>query len=204
MLRKTISKFMNRLSKIVKYSRSAEYSRRYFVINAFEGALTVWGIILGIHLLGSGEVSQIVSGGVGAVLAMAVSGVSSAYIAESAEQERRIRELEEALLMKIEGTEIKKAHRRSVIMSAIVNSTASSLTGLVVLSPYLASISNIINSDQAFIYSTIILFTILFIVGVFLGKISGQKLVLSGLKTIGIACIVIFVLYLLSLLGYSP
>ncbi len=201
MFKKISSKLMNTLTKIFRYSKSAEYSRRYFVINAFEGALTVWGIILGIHLLGSRQVFQIVSGGLGAILAMSISGVGSAYIAESAEQERRIKEIEEALLMKIEGTEIIKAHRRVAIMSALINSLASSLAGLLVLSPYLAAASNLMESSYAFTYSMIILFTTLFIIGIFLGKISGRSLLLSGLKTTGIAVIVIIALYLLDLIS---
>ncbi|MCL7402630.1 MAG: hypothetical protein LZ168_07600 [Thaumarchaeota archaeon] len=201
MFKKTLSRLGNTFKKIFRYSRSAEYSRRYFVINAFEGALTIWGIILGIHLLGSRQVFHVVSGGIGAIIAMAISGVSSVYIAESAEQERRIKEIEEALLMRIEGTEIMKAHKRAVIMSALINSLASSLAGLLVLSPYLAAASNLIESGYAFTYSMIILFTTLFIIGVFLGKVSGRSLIFSGLKTVGIAGAVIVVLYLLDLMS---
>jgi len=201
MLKKTLSRLGNTFTKIFRYSKSAEYSRRYFVIDAFEGALTIWGIILGIHLLGSRQVFHVVGGGIGAIIAMAISGVSSAYIAESAEQERRIKEIEEALLMRIEGTEIMKAHKRAVIMSALINSLALSLAGLLVLSPYLAAASNLIEGGYAFAYSMIILFTTLFIIGVFLGKVSGRSLIFSGLKTVGIAGAVIVILYFLDLIS---
>lgn len=192
---------VNTLRRIFKYSSSGEYSRRYFAINAFEGALTVWGIILGIHVLGSRDISQIVSGGVGAILAMAVSGVGSVYITESAEQERRIREIEEALLTKIDETEIMKAHKRAVIMSAIINAVSSSLSGLIILAPYIAAVSGIIDGNVAFITSMTILFSTLFILGVFLGKISKQRIIVSGLKSAIVGGAVMLILYILNLIS---
>ena len=102
------------------------------------------------------------------MIILGISEVSSAYITESAEQKRRIKEIEEALLMKIEGREIMKAHRRAAIMSALINSYASSFVRLLMLSPYLAAGSNLIESGYAFPYSIIILFTTLFIIGVLL------------------------------------
>lgn len=194
-----LSRLIEALRRIFRYSKSGEFSRRYFAINAFEGALTVWGIVLGIYVLGSRDVSQIVSGGIGAIMAMAVSGVASVYIAESAEQERRIREIEEALLTRIDDTEILKAHRRAVMVSAIVNSLSSSLSGLIILSPYIAAASNIIDGGQAFMASMIILFSTLFVIGTFLGRISKQKIIFSGLKSITVGGIVMLILYFLNL-----
>ncbi|MEM1584006.1 MAG: hypothetical protein QXF28_01770 [Nitrososphaerota archaeon] len=201
MFKRFISRLIDSLRRVFRYSRSGELSRRYFAINAFEGALTMWGIILGIYVLGNRDVSQIVSGGIGAVLAMAISGVGSVYIAESAEQERRIREIEEALLTRIDETEILRAHKRAVIMSAIVNSASSSLSGLIILSPYIAAASGVIDGGLAFMTSMVILFSTLFIMGGFLGRISKRNVISAGLKTVTVGGVIMLLLYIMNLLS---
>ena len=79
-------KMIKRLKRVLRYSDSAEYPRRYAVMNAFDGVITILGIILGSKLLGSAEAGQIVAAGVGALTAMGVSGASGTYITEMAEQ----------------------------------------------------------------------------------------------------------------------
>ena len=69
-------KMFKRLKRILRYSESAEYPRRYAVMNAFDGVITILGIILGSRLLGSAEPGQIVAASVGALIAMEVSGAS--------------------------------------------------------------------------------------------------------------------------------
>ena len=189
-----------RLKRILRYSESAEYPRRYAVMNAFDGVITILGIILGSKLLGSAEPGQIVAASVGALIAMGVSGASGTYITEMAEQERKIKELQDAMLTNLEGTILVKAHREAAVISALVDSAAAIFAGLLAVAPYFLSVAGYISEVAAFYSSLIISLSLLFTLGVFLGKVAGRSLLFSGLKALGIGCLTLFFLLLLNLI----
>ena len=189
-----------RLKRILRYSESAEYPRRYAVMNAFDGVITILGIILGSKLLGSAEAGQIVAASVGALIAMGVSGASGTYMTEMAEQERKIKELQDAMLTNLEGTILVKAHREAALISALVDSAAAIFAGLLAVAPYFLTVAGYIPDVAAFYSSLIISLSLLFTLGVFLGKVAGRSLLFSGLKALGIGCLTLFFLLLLNLI----
>jgi len=193
-------KMFKRLKRILRYSESAEYPRRYAVMNAFDGVITILGIILGSKLLGSAEAGQIVAASVGALIAMGVSGASGTYITEMAEQERKIKELQDAMLTNLEGTILVKAHREAAVISALVDSAAAIFAGLLAVAPYFLTVAGYIPEVAAFYSSLIISLSLLFTLGVFLGKVAGRSLLFSGLKALGIGCLTLFFLLLLNLI----
>jgi len=192
-------KMFKRLKRILRYSESAEYPRRYAVMNAFDGVITILGIILGSKLLGSAEPGQIVAASVGALIAMGVSGASGTYITEMAEQERKIKELQDAMLTNLEGTILVKAHREAAVISALVDSAAAIFAGLLAVAPYFLTVAGYISEVAAFYSSLIISLSLLFTLGVFLGKVAGRSLLFSGLKALGIGCLTLLFLLLLNL-----
>jgi len=189
-----------RLKRILRYSESAEYPRRYAVMNAFDGVITILGIILGSKLLGSAEPGQIVAASVGALIAMGVSGASGTYITEMAEQERKIKELQDAMLTNLEGTILVKAHREAALISALVDSAAAIFAGLLAVAPYFLTVAGYIPDVAAFYSSLIISLSLLFTLGVFLGRVAGRSLLFSGLKALGIGCLTLLFLLLLNLI----
>ena len=193
-------KMFKRLKRILRYSESAEYPRRYAVMNAFDGVITILGIILGSRLLGSAEPGQIVAASVGALIAMGVSGASGTYITEMAEQERKIKELQDAMLTNLEGTILVKAHREAAVISALVDSAAAIFAGLLAVAPYFLTVAGYISEVAAFYSSLIISLSLLFTLGVFLGKVAGRSLLFSGLKALGIGCLTLLFLLLLNLI----
>src|SRR6058998_2393232 len=77
--------------------------RRYFVIGAFDGALTVLGIIIGAYAVGASETHKalILSASIGAAVALAVSSAVGAYEAERVEKKLDIRTIERAMLARL-------------------------------------------------------------------------------------------------------
>lgn len=193
-------KMIKRLKRVLRYSDSAEYPRRYAVMNAFDGVITILGIILGSKLLGSAEAGQIVAAGVGALIAMGVSGASGTYITEMAEQERKIKELQDAMLTNLEGTILVKAHREAAVISALVDSAAAIFAGLLAIVPYFLTVAGYLSEMIAFYSSLIISLFLLFILGVFLGRVASRSLLFSGLKALGIGCLTLLFLLLLNLI----
>jgi len=193
-------KMIKRLKRVLRYSDSAEYPRRYAVMNAFDGVITILGIILGSKLLGSAGAGQIVAAGVGALTAMGVSGASGTYITEMAEQERKIKELQDAMLTNLEGTILVKAHREAAVISALVDSAAAIFAGLLAITPYFLTVAGYLSETIAFYSSLIISLSLLFILGVFLGRVASRSLLFSGLKALGIGCLTLLFLLLLNLI----
>src|SRR6266571_228023 len=86
--------------------------RRYFVIGAFDGALTILGIILGTVAVAADESHKaiILSASLGAGIALAVSSAVGAYEAERVEKKLDVRSIERAMLARL-SEEHKEAFR---------------------------------------------------------------------------------------------
>lgn len=186
------------LSRIFRYSGAGEYSRRYAVVNAFDGVITVLGIVLGSTLLGGASTKSIVAAGVGALVAMGISGISGTYMAEKAEQERRIKEIEEAMLTSLDKSVIVEARERAAIISALINAMSVILAGLLILSPYFAASLGLLSTTFSFYLSVELSLALLFALGLFLGRIAKKNLIVSGLKSLAIGCATILLITFLN------
>ncbi|MCS7132816.1 MAG: VIT1/CCC1 transporter family protein [Aigarchaeota archaeon] len=187
------------ISRIFRYSGAEEYTRRYATMNAFDGVITILGIIFGSVLLGGAAVKQILAAGIGASIAMAISGASGTYMTEKAEQERKIKEIEEAMLMRLDGTLIFKARKKAAIISAIADSLSAMLAGLVTLLPYFAAAARLLTPEAAFYSSTAIALGLLFTLGIFLGKIANKDVIMSGFRSLMIGLVTLLLITLLNL-----
>jgi predicted membrane protein (TIGR00267 family) len=82
---------MNLLDKakfLLRITRTHDIARRYFVVNGFDGALTMLGLVIGFLISGTTDLSVIINVCLGAAIALGMSGASSAYVSEAAERER--------------------------------------------------------------------------------------------------------------------
>ena len=76
----------------LRVTKASGIARRYFVMNGFDGAMTTFGVVLGSWIAGVARSEIIILAGLGACLAMGLSGFFGAYIAERAERERHLKE----------------------------------------------------------------------------------------------------------------
>ncbi|MHA2315938.1 MAG: VIT1/CCC1 transporter family protein, partial [Candidatus Hermodarchaeia archaeon] len=90
------------MEQLAAISNLGPIARRYFAMNAFDGTLTIMGIILASHFALHHEARAIVTAGIGACLAMMFSGLAGTYLAEKAEREREFKEMERAMLRKLD------------------------------------------------------------------------------------------------------
>src|SRR5438067_4538325 len=111
--------------------------RRYFVIGAFDGALTVLGIIIGASAFGTLEEHRalVLSASFGAAIALAVSSAVGAYEAERVEKKLDIRTIERAMLARL-SEEHKEAFQFAAILSALVHGIAPLLAALLPIIPF--------------------------------------------------------------------
>ena len=183
-----------RLGLLLELSQYDSIGRRYFVVNGFDGALTILGILLGFHQANDTAVSVILSACLGAAIALGISGISSAYISESAERKKELKELESAMVSSLDESAHAMAAQLSPAIIALINGLSPLLLSLIIISPLLFALYG--NPDSMiFVYfspveiSIFVALVVIFFLGIFLGRISGQFWLLSGLRTLLIALV---------------
>ena len=190
--------FRNMLQDMTTYLRvtgAQKIIRRYFAMNAFDGAMTSLGVVMGAWLSGITDprsvISVILTGGV----AMMVSGFSGTYMTESAERSHSLNELEDAMLIDLDDTIYGKAGRFVSIYAAIVDGSAPFLASIPAVIPFILPGLAI---QTAFISSAIASLGMLFALGVYLGKIGGENIWYSGAKMVISGIAVAFIALLLN------
>lgn len=189
---------------MVKYSlnlweliKKEQIARRFFVINSFDGALTILGIIFAAWLSGITDPKIVIISSIGAGAAMGVSGFYGAYVTERAERILKIKELEKHLLNNLKNSELKRRIRIIVFMVALVNGFAQVFSALIAIIPYFIAQAGLISINTSFYSSIIIILIIIFSLGMFIGKVSKERLLLSGLKTLLAGLVVGLIIFLL-------
>jgi len=154
----------------------SEIARRYFVMNAFDGAITMLGIIIGAFVSGAIDHRIIIGTGISASLAMGISGVSSAYMTEKAERIRDLKKLESALLVNLNNTKHEKASKFASVFAALASGIAPMLAATVVLSPFFLAAYNMMPTINAFRISLGMAFFVLMGLGIYLAKTSNESM----------------------------
>jgi predicted membrane protein (TIGR00267 family) len=181
-------KLLQELRQLLHLTHAWGIARRYFVVNGFDGALTMLGVVLGFYFSGQdGSAPLALSACLGAAIALGVSGVSSAYVSETAERTNELQALESAMITDLSGSRLEQGARLAPLVIALVNGLAPLCIALLIMTPlwWLESLEGAI----------LMAFGVIFLLGVFLGGIRGESLLKAGLRTllIGLStCAVIF------------
>ena len=168
-------------------------ARRYFVKDGFDGSMTMLGIIVGTWVVNVTQPEIIVTAGLGACLAMGISGLSGAYLTEKAERKRDLKNLEKAMMTKLDDSVITDATTFVSFYAAVIAGGSPVLTALVSLSPFFLVLHGLLAVENAYITSIIVTLVTLFMFGIYLGKIAKENALLYGIQTLvaGVATIAI-------------
>jgi predicted membrane protein (TIGR00267 family) len=172
---------------LLKITRSHVIARRYFIVNGFDGALTMLGLLVGFYVSDDVRLPVVMNACLGVAIALGMSGVSSAYISEAAEKQRELRELEKAMVTDLGGSAYGQAARLLPMVIAFVNGMAPLAISLVILLPLWLAPSlepfSTLPLESAFVMALIIIF----LLGVYLGQVSQTFWLWAGLQTLLIA-----------------
>jgi predicted membrane protein (TIGR00267 family) len=196
---------IERTMRALELTQGVEIARRYLAMNAFDGALTMLGLIFG-GLISMQTINPdvvfhaLLLAAVGTSVAMAVSGFSGSYLAETAERDREVDEIGKAMLSDMSNTMYAKATRTTSAVVALVDGLAPSVAAFIIITPLLLVPSGILTVSMAFYIAIFICLGLLFALGLFLGTISRKNIWIYGAKTLlaGIATAVI--LYIIAAL----
>ena len=182
---------------LLEVSDSTDIMRRYFVVNGYDGALTMLGLIMGFYVSDKVELNVIITTCLAAALALGMSGISSAYISEAAERRRMLTELEQAMLTSLDESH----HARAAVwipwLVALVNGMAPLLIALIIIAPlWLVQLGMALPVGPLPAAMSVALLAI-FLLGVFLGRVGGTFWLLSGLQSLAVALVTLGIIYLI-------
>ena len=182
-----------RLHEFAEYRRIAsidEMGRRKFANNAFDGILTMVGVVMGSYVGGVREPRIIVSTGLATCMAMGISGFWGAYVTESAERKRELQDLEHAMLRDLGETEQARASRFAAIVVSVIDGLSPLVAGMFVLLPFLFA-GAWFAAGTSYVAALAMAFLLLFGLGVFLGKVARENALVGGIRMIiaGLVCV---------------
>lgn len=180
---------IDRVMRSLELTHGVEIARRYLAMNAFDGALTMLGLILG-GLLTINPLNPqpgfatILLAAFGTSIAMAISGFSGSYLAECAERDREVENLGRAMLTDMSESMYAKAGRTTSIVVAIVDGASPAVAAFIIIIPLLFVPAGYLDYHIAFYVSIGICMLLLFILGLFLGAVSKKNMWAYGAKTL--------------------
>lgn len=181
---------------LLDITRTREIVRRYFVVNGFDGALTMLGLIIGFLVSTPTDLSVIISVCLGAAIALGMSGLSSAYISESAERKHALGKLERAMISDLQNSAHGDATRWVPLLIALVNGLAPLIISLLILSPLWLALAGVALPVPPLYAAIFVALLLIFLLGVFLGRISGVTWLRSGIQTLLVAVMTAALIYL--------
>jgi len=197
---KKISKILKRWKRYHQISEVGDISRRYFVMNAFDGALTMLGVIIGAYMAGILNPMPIISAGVAGSIAMGTSGISGAYMTEKAERTKKLKELEKAMLTDLTNGLHYKSHRFATIFAAIVDGFSPAMAAMLVVSPFILVNFGLFSTMIAFYSSIILTLVSLLLLGLYLAKISDESMIKYGLQMLIVGFVTAVLCFITSIL----
>ena len=187
---------LNQAKFFLRITHTHNIVRRYFVVNGFDGALTMLGLIIGFLVSTPTDLSIVINACLGAAIALGVSGVSSAYVSESAELQHALGQLEDAMICDLKESTHGKAARWMPLLIALVNGSAPLVISLLILMPLWLANAGFIIFISPLYASIIVALLIIFLLGVFLGQIAEISWLRSGIQTLLAAAVTVTLIFL--------
>jgi len=183
-----------------KVSEAGDITRRYFVMNAFDGALTMLGVVIGAYISGILRPLPIISAAISGSIAMGISGISGAYMTEKAERTKKLKELERAMVTDLKDSLHHKSYQFATIFAALVDGISPALAAMLVVSPFFFTPAAIISIELAFTMCIVLTLIMLTVLGIYLAKISDESMIKYGLQMLVVGMTTAFLCVLSSVL----
>ena len=183
---------------LISISRTNDIVRRYFVVNGFDGALTMLGMIIGFLISATEDLTVVMNACLGAAIALGMSGLSSAYVSEVAERKHALDKLEKAMISDLSDTAHGEAARWVPLWIALVNGAAPLFISLLILLPLWLSAAGIVLPVSPFYVAIAVAMMLVFLLGVLLGRIADISWLRSGVQTLLVALVTVALIYLIA------
>jgi predicted membrane protein (TIGR00267 family) len=193
-----LRKFFGKVRVYLRITKASGIARRYFVMNGFDGSMTVFGIVLGSWIAGVSRSEIIVLAGLGACLAMGLSGFFGALMAEKAERERRLKEMEVATNNHVDPIHYEAA-RFVTFYVALIDGLSPALTAVISLMPFFLVSAELMLIGNAYVVSLTLSLATLFLLGIYLGKVAKENGWLYGVAMLTVGAFTALMIFLMQL-----
>jgi predicted membrane protein (TIGR00267 family) len=197
-LNKIFKKLSEKVRVYLHVTKASGIARRYFVMNGFDGAMTAFGIVLGSWIADVSKPQIIMLACLGASLAMGFSGFFGAFMAEKAERERHLKEMEETTRNNVDPIHYKAA-RFVTFYVALIDGLSPALTALISQIPFILAIARLIEIENAYIISLALSLSTLFLLGMYLGKVAKENGWLYGVAMLTVGAFTALIIFLIQL-----
>ncbi|MBR9681021.1 MAG: hypothetical protein GOU98_04335 [Candidatus Altiarchaeota archaeon] len=155
-------------------------ARRYFVMNFFDGIMTAFGIVVG-GAVSIGNSATIIKAGLGASLAIMISGGFGAYMVEKTERRLELKKMERQLLRTLKGTQLEKEAHNAAVALAFVDAASPFFGAVIPIIPFFFNLFGLISYSAAIFTSISLSFALLIFLGWYLGKLLKENPVKNAL-----------------------
>ena len=195
---KLFRKLFGKVRVYLRITKASGIARRYFVMNGFDGAMTVFGIVLGSWIAGVSRSEIIVLAGLGACLAMGLSGFFGALMAEKAERERHLKEMEVDTNNHVDPIHYDAA-RFVTFYVAFIDGLSPALTAVISLTPFFLVSAELMVIGNAYVISLALSLATLFLLGIYLGKVAKENGWLYGVAMLTVGAFTALMIFLIQL-----
>ena len=152
---------------------------------------------MGFYVSDRVDLAVVITSCLAAALALGMSGISSAYISEAAERRRSLAELEKAMVTSLNESNHARAATWIPWLVALVNGIAPLLFALIIITPLWLAHGGIELAIEPLLAAMAVALTIIFLLGVFLGRVGGTFWLWSGLQSLVVALVTVGLIYLI-------
>lgn len=179
-----LANYIDDIGVYLRVTKAHRILRRYFAMNAFDGSMTSLGVVIGAYISHISDPRAVIGVIIVSSIAMAVSGFSGTYLTENAERSSSLNELEDAMLVDLGETIYGEASRFVSIFAAVVDGSAPFIASMPSVVPFFLALFGLVHVRLAFYASIGACLATLFLLGVFLGRVSRSNIVYSGIKMV--------------------
>lgn len=181
---KRLAGYLEDIGIYLRVTKAHRILRRYFAMNAFDGSMTSLGVVIGAYISNISDPKAVIGVIIVSGIAMAISGFSGTYLTENAERSSSLDELEDAMLVNLDDTIYGQASRFVSIFAAVVDGSAPFIASIPSVVPFFLALFGLIGVGPAFYASIATSLVTLFMLGVFLGRVSRGNVLYSGVKMV--------------------
>jgi len=154
--------------------------RKFFINTIFDATFTVMGIISGSAFTGDAKTVLITL--FTSSVALGISSGVSVYEAETLEEEKRIEELEKALITDLEDTVLERNISKRAMMVSIVILVTPLIPSIITAIPLFASFFGVLELRQAAFISIALALGTLLVIGTLMATDGIKARLLKGLR----------------------
>jgi predicted membrane protein (TIGR00267 family) len=145
-------------------------TRKFFINTIFDSTFTLLGVVSGLAFTADPVNRIIILTSVSSSLALGISSGVSVYEAEVLEEEKKLDDLEAAMLTDLEDTvHFKRIHKKA-LLSAVIAFITPLIACTVTVSPFILTDAGYLPIEKAAWASIALALTILFSVGAYLSR----------------------------------